>query len=208
MEISIMQADGLHLNAQATWLNLMDDEPLAAFADGLLKAGLAPLQSLGASVSLGEMLHHIEAETNPLWVVLLALDAEITAIVQTKRRAMPVPAFVSYRARMPLDTHPLSTVRLPPLNPDGHYHLRSDTDVWVALRYDQHPQKRVLGHVRVALSAESRAPLRLHATEDHLERKTPTPARLREAVQMGGQEASLSADEAAAVESVLGNVFV
>jgi CO/xanthine dehydrogenase FAD-binding subunit len=98
---------------------------------------------------------------------------------------------LSYRHRLPPDKFPLNRLRLPPLNPDGHFSLQQlsiPAEGYLALRVDLHPLMKVLGHVRVAIGGPHRPPIRLHATEHRLERQVLTPPLIEAAVAASDED--------------------
>jgi hypothetical protein len=175
MPITLNQPDGLHLSTQATLAQLLDDEAVGAFADGLLQTALVQtfnVQPSTANLSLAEALHHSGPQTYPLLTALLMLDAEIHALVNEKQRVLSLPGFLSYRASLPLAKVPLETLRLPPLNPGGRYAFAvSDDGAFLAVRLDLNPTLNVAGHVRMAVSRVTHPPIRLVAAEQQLERR-------------------------------------
>ena len=192
MSVTTNQPDGLYLSTQATLRQLLEDEPLPTFAAGLLHAALVEtcnLQPVTCNLSLAEALHDAGGpETYPLLTALLALDAEVHTQLGEDRRVLPLPAFLSYRPSLPPDKVPPESVRLPPLNPGGHFVFAVSGDgAWLAVRLDLHERLRVAGHVRLALSSPTRLPLRLRAIEDRLERQVMT-GDLTEAAVAGGDE--------------------
>jgi hypothetical protein len=186
------QPDGLYLSTQATLAQLLEDETVAAFADGMLHAALSEtcnLQPTTCNLSLVEALHYTNGpETYPLLTTLLALDAEAQALVGEDRRVLPLPGFLSYRASLPSERAPLETVRLPPLNPGGRYAFAiAEAGVWLAIRLDLHEILRVAGHVRLAISSPTRPPLRLHSIEDRLERQAIEAGLIETAIAVGNE---------------------
>lgn len=199
-EIVQIQPDGLHLSAGATLPQLAADETLATFADGLLvktlnEADPAQLPAL----TLAEALHLLEpAPVRSLLTALLALDAEVRLEVEAQGRILPLPGFLSYCSRLPLADFPLSAVRLPPLNPDGHYLFSTlNPDRFMVLRLDLHPVERLAGHVRVALSRPGQLPQRLTSIEARLERQVLSEALIEVAVK--AEEPALTGEEQAAL---------
>lgn len=193
MSVTTNQPDGLYLSTQATLRQLLEDEALRPFADGLLHAALVTTFNVQPStfnaMTLTEALHDAGGpETYPLLTALLALDAEVHTQLGEDRRVLPLPAFLSYRPSLPPDKVPPESVRLPPLNPGGHFVFAVSGDgAWLAVRLDLHERLRVAGHVRLALSSPTRLPLRLRAIEDRLERQVMT-GDLTEAAVAGGDE--------------------
>jgi hypothetical protein len=192
MSFTFTQPDGLYIRVQTPLSQLLEDEPLRIFAEGLLHAALVTtcdLQPATCNLSLAEALHYTGGpETYPLLTALLALDAEVHALIGEDRRVLPLPAFSSYRPSLPPDKVPLEAVRLPPLNPGGHFAFAAAGEgTWLAVRLDLHETRRVAGHVRLALSSPAHPPLRLRAIEDRLERQVMTRD-LIEAAIAGGDE--------------------
>ncbi|MBE7550830.1 MAG: hypothetical protein HS126_07105 [Anaerolineales bacterium] len=211
MTITFNRPDGLYLSTQATLRQLLEDEALRPFADGLLHAALVTTFNVQPStfnaMTLTEALHDAGGpETYPLLTALLALDAEVHTQIGDERRVLPLPAFLSYRLSLPPDKVPLESVRLPPLNRGGRYTFAVSGDgAWLAVRLDLHERLRVTGHVRLALSSPARSPLRLRAVEDRLERQVMA-GDLIEAAVAGGDEdltAPLTTMERAALVDAL-----
>lgn len=174
--IVLSQPDGLYLAAQATLAQLLEDKTLQGFADALLYTALTHLANgkrLPSNITLAEALHYAAGpEIYPLLTALLALDAEVYSLIGEERRVLPLPGFLSYRNRLPLDKVPLESVRLPPLNSGGRYAFSALTgEGYLAVRLDLHETLRIAGHVRIVLSSPTRPPLRLHPIEDRLERQ-------------------------------------
>ncbi|MCL4304163.1 MAG: hypothetical protein KJ077_51245, partial [Anaerolineae bacterium] len=148
MSVTTNQPDGLYLSTQATLRQLLEDEPLPTFADGLVHAALVEtchLQPATCNLSLAEALHDAGGPgTYPLLTALLALDAEVHTQLGEDRRVLPLPAFLSYRPSLPPDKVPPEGVRLPPLNPGGRYTFAVSGDgAWLAVRLDLHERLRV-----------------------------------------------------------------
>ncbi|MFN8455619.1 MAG: hypothetical protein U0401_13295 [Anaerolineae bacterium] len=194
MTVTLSQPDGLYLPTSATLAQLLEDEPLRDFADGLLQAALLQtcnLQPAPCNLLLAQALHHHGPEFYPLLTALLALDAGVHATRGDETRVMPLPGFLSYRTSLSLDKVPLQAVRLPPLNLGGHYRFAVlDKGGYGAIRFDLHPALRVAGHVRLALSSPSRFPMRLIPIEERLDRQVLTEALIEEAVALGSEEVS------------------
>lgn len=171
--VTLVRSDGLHILSKATLAQLADDKTLRDFAAGLVPQALRQAGLFNdASRSLAGALYDTGLQTRPLFVALLALDAEVRAVVDDTRRALPLPGFLTYRPRLSPDKFPLDTVRLPPLNPDGHYILAATGDGFCfAIRLDLHPRLKVAGHVRMAVSSPNHAPFRLQTMEHRLERQ-------------------------------------
>jgi hypothetical protein len=195
-KVTLTRSDGLHILTKATLPQLTGDQALGSFAEGLLLTALGQTHLPGrdGEWTLAEALHHRGPQTNPLLTALLVLDAEVSAVVDDERRVFPLPGFLSYRANLPPDKFPLDTMRLPPLNPDGHYRLTvADDGFCLAIRLDLHPTLKVAGHVRVAISGPTRSPTRLQAMEQRLDRQVLT-AELIEAAIAGGGVSKTEAD--------------
>lgn len=184
MPVSLTQADGLHLSALATLAQLNADSAAREFAAGLLATALAHIKN--HRLTLAEALHHPGPEFEPLLAALLALDGEVAAVVDDDRRVFPLTGFISYRARLPLDRFPPADVRLPPLNPNGHYMLAVVGGGYLAVRTDLHPTLRVTGHVRLVLANGRGAPLRLLAVEQRLDRQVLTESLIAAALAAAG----------------------
>jgi hypothetical protein len=193
MSIIVNQPDGLYLSTQTTLSQLLEDEALSLFAAGLLHTAVMTTLNVERSTfnfSLAEALHHTPGpETYPLLTALLALDAEVQALTDEKRRVLPLAGFLSYRASLPPDKAPLEAVRLPPLNPGGRYAFVALEDkTCLAVRLDLHETRRIAGHVRLAVSSPIRPPMRLHAVEDRLERQRVEAELIEAAVAAGGED--------------------
>ena len=174
MQIILKRADGLHISTKATLQQLVDDESLRLFADGLIPQALAKMDKTTVSKwTVEEALHQEDLPLiNGLVAVLLVLDAEVNAVVNDENRVWPLPGYLSYRSHLPLDKYPLHTLRLPPLNPDGHYRFAAiDGDSYLAVRMDIHPKLKVVGHIRIAISNPQRSPERILAAEHRLDRQ-------------------------------------
>jgi hypothetical protein len=190
--ITFNQPDGLYLSTQATLAQLLEEEALHLFAAGLLHTALAEtfnLESSISNVSLAEALHYTPGpETYPLLTALLALDAEVHALIDETRRVLPLPGFLSYRASLPPDKMPLEAVRLPPLNPDGRYTFAVlEGGTCLAVRLDLHETLRIAGHVRLVVSSPIRSPIRLHTIEDRLERHKIEAELIETALAIGSE---------------------
>jgi CO/xanthine dehydrogenase FAD-binding subunit len=170
---------------------MAQEEALLAFADGLVPAAIGHVKLPGDTWSLASALHHPGLQVNPLVTALLVLDAEVTTVIDDRARVFPLPGFLTYRPSLSLDRISLSTLRLPPLNPDGHYLLSiDDDDFCFALRLDLHPGLKVAGHVRLAVAGSDRLPQRLQATEHRLERQVFEAELIEAAVAAGSEELS------------------
>lgn len=185
--------DGLHLPANAPLQQLMADDSLRGFADGLLPRVVAATLPAGEHVCpFTELLHSQSPAFGGVLAALLALDAEVIATVDGDRRVWPLSGFLSYRSRLAI--YPPEIVRLPPLNPDSHYLLTGEPDRVLVLRFDLHPQLRVLGHVRLAVAGKKLPPQRLMAIEHRLERRTLTHQLLGEIKIAGNSTGDLAID--------------
>ncbi len=218
--ITTTQPDGLYLSTQASLSQLREDETLRLFANGLLIKTLnlqtfnlqpstfkpSNLQTFNA-LTLAQALHHPGPELYPLLAALLALDAEVQAVVDDKRRRLSLPGFLSYRPHLPLDKVPLQAVRLPPLNPGGRYHFSAlPDDLCLAARLDLHPTRSVAGHVRLVLSSLTRPPTRLRSIEQRLDRHFVNAALIETAIATGSGEitpALTPAEQAALIETLM-----
>ncbi len=189
-KVTLLRSDGLHILTNASLFQLSNDETLQGFADGLAIKALSLIPQLDtAAPTLAESLHHPGPQFRPLLTALLVLDAEVSAVIDDEPRVFPLPGFLSYRARLPLDKFPLNTMRLPPLNPDGHYWLKTGLNGFCcAVRLDLHPRQKVAGHVRLAVSSSSRQPVRLPATEHRLDRQILEADLIEEAILAGSRE--------------------
>ena len=172
MQITQIGPDGLRLSPQTTASQLIRESLLREFANGLI---VSALEQTTFSGTLAEALHDTSGQAYALLTALLVLDAEVKTIFEDKRRVFPLPAFLSYRANLPLTQFPLHGLRLPPLNPNGHYLFEAITGVsWWALRLDLHPHLKVMGHVRLATGWSTQLPLRLQIVEHRLDRQVLT----------------------------------
>lgn len=186
MQITLNRPDGLHILARATVSQLTQAQALLMFANGLIATALKEC-NLNAGWTLAGALHHVGTPAaHPLLTALLALDAEVSAVIEDATRVWPLPGFLSYRSRLPLDKYPLSTLRLPPLNAGGHYLLDSAAaGQYLAARIDLHPRLKVAGHVRLAAGGSTRIPQRLIAAEHRLDRQMLDEALIEAAVAAG-----------------------
>lgn len=174
MQITLNRANGLHILTKATLQQLLDDEALHLFADGLIPQALAEMDiSTIGQWTVAEALHHDGLpQINAFVTVLLVLDAEVNTVVNDENRVWPLPGYLSYRSRLSLDKYPLNTLRLPPLNTDGHYRFAVvDEGHYLAVRMDIHPKLKVVGHIRIAISGPTRSPERILAVEHRLDRQ-------------------------------------
>lgn len=183
--VTLLRPDGLHLLARASLADLAVDPGLEAFAGGLVAEAIAQSR-LNLQHSLAQALYHLGPEANPLLLCLLIFDAEVSSVVEDERRVFPLPGFLTYRTRLSPDRVSPSTLRLPPLNPDGHYLLdTAGEDFSFAIRLDLHPYLKVAGHVRIAVSSSTRLPVRLLAAEHRLNRQVMTEGLLKAAISAG-----------------------
>lgn len=208
MQITLNRADGLHILTKATLQQLLDDEALRLFADGLiLQAFVETDISTIAQWTVAEALHHDGLpQINALVTILLALDAEVNAIVNDENRIWPLPGYLSYRSHLPLDKYPLNTLRLPPLNPDGHYRFAViDEDHYLAVRLDIHPKLKVAGHIRIVISGPARLPERILVVEHRLDRQELTEEVIEAAItaRSGALSIPLTEQEQAKLLEVL-----
>lgn len=174
MQATLTRPNGLHILTKATLQQLIEDETLNIFAEGLLSKALAEINPADrATLTLADTLHQTDnLQINALFTALLVLDAEVNAIVDDETRIFPLPGFLSYRANLPPDKFPLNTMRLSPLNPDGHYLLAVFVEGhYLVVRLDLHPTLKVTGHVRIALSRPNLLPQRLKIAEHRLNRQ-------------------------------------
>lgn len=193
MQIALSRADGLHILAEATLQQLIEDESLYLFADGLISRVFAEIDiTTVATWTLSDALHHDGLpQINALLTVLLVLDAEVNSVVDDENRVWPLPGYLSYRSHLPIDKYPLNTLRLPPLNPDGHYIFAVvDEGHYLAVRMDIHPKLNVTGHVRIAISDPERPPERILAAEHRLDRQELTEEIIESAVTDGSRALS------------------
>jgi CO/xanthine dehydrogenase FAD-binding subunit len=193
MIITHVQPNGLYLVTQATLAQLVEDEAVRAFAGGLLYTALLKtchLQLATCNLCLAEVLHQADSpQTYPLLTALLVLDAEIHALIGEDRRILSLPGFLSYRPSLPPDKVPLETLRLPPLNPGGHYAFAvADNGAFLAVRLDLNPALNVAGHVRIAASSITRPPTRLIAAEERLERHVLAEEMIKTAIAAGSAD--------------------
>ena len=169
MTTTLTRTDGLYVSTHTPWPQLVTDETLCEFANGLIPK---TLQYEDTSWTLSELLHHTGYQTYPLLTALLILDAEVNAVVEDKQPVFPLPGFLTYRSKLSPEKFPLDAVRLPHLNSDGHYFLTiADDGFCAAIRLDLNPKLNLAGHVRIAISSPTRTPLRLRSLEHRLERQ-------------------------------------
>ncbi len=203
MDIASVDPDGLRISITSSLSQLAAHEVVTGFAAGLIPAAVAQTE---VSATLAEALFYGGPAIYPLFTTLLVLDAEVEATVDDKRRVFPFPSFLSYRSRLAPRKLSFNHLRLPPLNPDGHYALTFTTDKsCLAVRLDLHPRHKVAGHVRIALSSATRFPIRLQAAEHRLDRKVVARSTIEEAAAGGRRPGSrpLSIAERAMLIEVL-----
>lgn len=190
MSTIFTRPDGLYIPTHATWPQLATDDILRSFANGLIPMAL---NGHRASWTLAELLHHSDPQVNPLLTALLVLDAEVNAIVDDKQPVFPLPGFLTYRTRLSPDKFPLSTIRLPPLKPDGHYLLSIGPDGFcAAIRLDLNPHLKLARYVRTAISSQTRSPIRLPAVEQRLERQILDKGLIRVAIVAASEDGPTS----------------
>ena len=171
MSVTITRPDGLHIYTSAALNELIADQELQQFADGVVVNAITEGVTANYHVqTMGELLHHQSPAGHGLLTALLILDAEINAVVNDETRVFPLAAFLNYRSW--LQDVPLTTVRCPPLNKDGHYFFSViEEHNYLAIRLDIHPTLRVAGHVRIASGGNNRLPQRLRRVEHRLDRQ-------------------------------------
>jgi hypothetical protein len=197
MTIALTRPDGVHILTKTPLLQLADDEVLRVFAAGLIPNALAQIEAPAqVAWTLAHTLHHVEPQIYPLLLALLVLDAEVSGVIGETRRVLPLPGFLAYRADLSSEKFTFDMVRLPPLNPDGHYLLNRAADFSCAIRLDLHPRLKVAGHVRVAISSSTHSPQRLPATEHRLDRQRLTAELIAVAVAASSRELSTPFTEA------------
>ena len=210
MEIVLSRPDGLHLPIQATLQELRDDETLGQFANSLIPQALSEARLTdGASWSLAEVLHqHQSPKMKALLTALLVLDAELHLMIDDKNRVLPLAGFLSYHSQLQLERFPLATLRLPPLNPDGHYVFAVvEQDHYLAVRMDIHPRLWVAGHVRIAGGSPTRPAQRLQAAEERLDRQILEEELVEIAVTAANSEVLLSELEKAQFAQILSSLI-
>lgn len=182
MQLTLNQPDGLYLHPQATLAQLEHDPMLKEFADSLIPYALALTPE--HSTSLGTALYHPDNPVyTPLLTALAMIDAELKTVINKETRALPLAAFFSYRHRLAQHQITINMVRVPPLNPDGHYLLRELADnTCIGVRLDLHPLRKVAGHVRLVVTKSGQPPERLTATEGRLEWQKLTDDLITEAI--------------------------
>ena len=206
MSITLVRPDGLHLTTKATLAQLAQDQILQEFADGLIPKILAHFDLAGeTATTLAEALHRTGLPAiDALLTGLLVLDAEVNAVIDDETRVFPLPGFLTYRARLPLDQFPLNLMRLPPLNAGGYYRFTVTEPYCCTVRLDLHPELMVTGHVRLAAAGPNLPPHRLTLIEARLDRKLLTPELIEAALALGrGTEQPLPTVEAEALRQIL-----
>lgn len=206
MSITLVRPDGLHITTKATLNQLAHDENLQIFADGLIPSLLAHFDLTGeSSLTLADALHRTGSPAiDALLTGLLVLDAEINAVIDDETRVFPLPGFLTYRTRLPLDQFPLNLMRLPPLNAGGRYRFTAVEPYCCTVRLDLHPELMVTGHVRLAAAGPNHPPHRLSLVEARLDRKLLTPDLIEAALALGrGPKQPLPAVEAEALRQIL-----
>lgn len=205
-KLTLARADGLHLLCRASLNRLAQDDRLQNFADGFIARAISALPAdYPDDLTLAAALHHPDPAFNPLLASLLVLDAELSAVVDDEKRVLPLPGFLSYRPQLPMTRFPLNTLRLPLLNPDGHYRCHTANGLTAALRLDLHPQLKVAGHVRIALASLTRQPVRLLAVEHRLNRQTLTEAHIENAI--AAADTDLDAPLTPAEQTILSEIL-
>jgi CO/xanthine dehydrogenase FAD-binding subunit len=203
MTTTLTRTDGLYISTHTPWPQLASDQTLCEFANGLIPM---TLEYEDTSWTLSELLHHTGSQTYPLLTVLLILDAEINAVVEDKQPVFPLPGFLTYRSKLSPEKFPLDAIRLPLLNGGGHYFLTLANDGFcAAIRLDLHPQRKLAGHVRIAISSPTRTPIRLRNLEHRLERQILTKELIQVAILAINQNLPkpLSKDEQIHLNKVL-----
>jgi CO/xanthine dehydrogenase FAD-binding subunit len=161
----------LHIDTSTTLNQLIADQELQRFADGVVVNAIT--EGVTADYheqTIGELLLRESPAGHGLLTTLLILDAEINATINDETRVFPLAAFLNYRTR--LQDVPLTTLRCPPLNQDGHYLFSvTEENNYLAIRLDLHPTLRVAGHVRIATGGNHRLPQRLRRVEHRLDRQ-------------------------------------
>ena len=206
MSITLVRPDGLHITTKATLDQLAHDKNLQQFADGLIPRLLSPFDLSGqGSRTLAEALHQTDSPVvDALLIGLLALDAEVNAVIDDETRVFPLPGFLPYRDRLPLEQFPLNLMRLPPLNDGGHYRFTYAEPYSCIVRLDLHPELMITGHVRVAAAGPNYPPYRLSLIEARLDRKLLTPELIEAALALGrGDDQPLHPLEAQALRDIL-----
>jgi CO/xanthine dehydrogenase FAD-binding subunit len=191
---------------------MVEDETLLEYAAGLLPRVLKE-SGLGdeGSWQLARSLRQTDSNAaRALVTTLLVLDAEINAKANDETWVWPLPGFLSYRSRLPVEKFSLTSLRLPPLNLHGHYRFTVlDKVHYLAVRMDIHPQLRVTGHVRIAVSGLARQPGRVQKVEHRLERQVLDGELIAAAVaEAGKEEPALDAMTRAGLTELLGELAV
>lgn len=206
MSITLTRPDGLHITTKATLAQLAQEKKLLDFANGLLPNILSHFDlTTEGELTLAEALHQTGSPTvDALLTGLLALDAEVSAVIDDETRVFPLPGFVTYRTRLPLDRCPLNLLRLPHLNQGGHYRFALVEQHCFTIRLDLHPELKVTGHVRLATAGPNHPPHRLSIIEARLDRKVLDAELIEEALSLGrGVGQPLQGVEVAALRHIL-----
>ncbi|MCB0163301.1 MAG: hypothetical protein KDI79_03675 [Anaerolineae bacterium] len=206
MSITLVRPDGLYLTTKATLGQLAQDQMLQDFADGLLPTILAHFDLTDeTSLTLAEALHRTDSlVADALLTGLLVLDADVNAVIEDETRVFPLPGFLTYRSRLPLEQFPLNLMRLPPLNPGGHYRFAASEPYYMTVRLDLHPELMVTGHVRLAAAGPNQPPQRLSLIEARLDRQELDIPLIEAALALGrGPEQPLHAVEAQVLRQIL-----
>lgn len=182
MSVTIIRPDGLQIGTSATLNELIANQELQQFADGVVVNAITEGVAANYHVqTMGELLHRQSPAGHGLLTALLILDAEINAVVNDETRVFPLAAFLNYRTR--LREVPIATIRCPPLNKGGHYFFSViEENNYLAIRLDIHPTLRVAGHVRIATGGNHRLPQRLRQVEHRLDRQVLRHAQLEAAL--------------------------
>ena len=191
MQVVLTRPNGLHLLTKATLQQLFEDDALKIFAEGLLLNALAEVTPDDrTALTLADSLHSAgPSQIKALLTALLVLDAEVNAVIDDETRVFPLPGFLSYHASLPPDKFPLNSMRLPPLNPDGHYLFKVLAEGhYLAARFDLHPGLKVAGHVRLAVAGPTRLPQRLKIAEHRLDRQKLDDALIAAAIAAENKE--------------------
>jgi hypothetical protein len=197
--ITSYRPDGLHISAGATLRQIVEDETLLEYAGGLLPRALTEsgLSDEGSWKLAQALFRAGSTAVKALMTALVVLDAEIKAEANDETWVWPLPGFLSYRSRLPADKYSLTSLRLPPLNLHGHYRFTAlDKAHHLAVRLDIHPQLRVAGHVRIAVSGPMSQPYRVQPVEHRLERQVLNRELIAAALaEVGKEEPALEAME-------------
>lgn len=185
MELVQVKNDGLHLAPEATWQQLAHETSLQKFANGLLVEAIPNNVEGNGTAVLADALKLAQAAYQPFLTALLVFEAEIQTRFDGEARSLPLTTFLAYRQKLTHNNLTLNSVRLPPLNLDGHYLLDSTAERTVVVRLDIHPELGVAGHVRIAVSGPHRPPTRLIETEKRLTWQPLTFELIDEAIQRG-----------------------